>query len=86
MSKFQCNRTFFYYKEGIKVFTNIKNSNGKTPLGLANQDVLNFINKKRILLVRYKVTPSIGHRRFLHLVNNVGIDINNMLLAGGSSI
>jgi len=77
---------FFNYKEGIKVFTNIKNSNGKTPLDLANQDVLNFINNERTLLVRYTVTPSIGHRKFLHLVNNVGIDLNNMLLASGSSI
>ncbi|MBD0391518.1 ankyrin repeat domain-containing protein [Wolbachia endosymbiont of Pentalonia nigronervosa] len=77
---------FFNYKEGVKVFTNIKNSNGKTPLDLANQDVLNFINNKRTLLVRYTVTHSIGHRKFLHLVNNVGIDLNNMLLASGSSI
>ncbi|VVC42940.1 Transketolase, N-terminal,Thiamin diphosphate-binding fold,Ankyrin repeat-containing domain,Ankyrin, partial [Cinara cedri] len=77
---------FFYYKKGVKVYLNKKNSNGKTPLDLANQDVLNFINNKRAWLVRHTVTHSIGHRKFLHLVNNVGIDLNNMLLASGSSI
>ncbi|VVC42941.1 Ankyrin repeat-containing domain,Ankyrin repeat [Cinara cedri] len=74
---------FFNYKNGTEVVLNIMNNYGKTPLDLAdeNKDSLNFINKKRKNIARYMVTHQFSLDNYKHFVNNIGIDINNMLLA-----
>ncbi|MBD0391517.1 ankyrin repeat domain-containing protein [Wolbachia endosymbiont of Pentalonia nigronervosa] len=74
---------FFNYKNGTEVVLNIINNCGKTPLDLAdeNKDILNFINKKRKNIARYMVTHQFSLDNYKHFVNNIGIDINNMLLA-----
>jgi hypothetical protein len=75
---------FFSYNNGAKVFLNIPNNCGKTPLDLAKkeeyEDVLDFINDQRKLIAYHMVTYPLRHSHFMHLANNVIIDINNMLL------
>ncbi|VVC42942.1 Ankyrin repeat-containing domain,Ankyrin repeat [Cinara cedri] len=79
---------FFSYNNGAKVFLNIPNNCGETPLDLAkkNQDVLDFINDQRKLIAYHMVTYPLRHSPFMHLANNVIVDINNILLDDKSLI
>lgn len=85
---------FFSHQEGKEVFLNITNNCGKTPLDLAKElakenegvDVLNFINNQRKLIADHMVTCPLRHSHFMHLANNVIIDVNNMLLDNKSLI
>jgi len=85
---FKAIERFFNHKHGTEVFINVVNNYGKTPLDLANQneDVVHFINEQRKNIAYHMVTYPFGLDNCKHFVNNVGIDINNMLLASGSSI
>jgi len=81
---------FFSHQEGKEVFLNITNNCGRTPLDLAKEneyaDVLDFINDQRKLIAYRMVTCPLRHSHFMHLANNIIIDVNNMLLDNKSLI